>query len=664
MAEAGVSNRRDWEGILGWLPLLLWAAVLSSMLFGLVGVVEYGKNLIVPSCLSALLAVVLAGRLILERRADVFDLLPIPFLLYAIWNRIEVSPLPWLADLQLVLMINAYVAFLTLRRWALTRTRQWACVGTFAVLVLIAIAFAAYQGFIDPDYFPLSGHRRTVYYMKRPSGLFGNPNTFSAFLILTLPLFAGMALLRRYPFIIRLGSGLLALVAGGFVLLAASRGAILALAVVTLIAPFVLFHSFRARIHAMCCLALLAGAVMGPLFVLDSVAIQRAKKLFQQPDTLARPVIWKGTWEMFRDAPLSGQGVGSFAETWPRFRPPGRAPYLAPETAHSDYLQTLAETGLIGFGLLYGWAPLVAASLYLRWKRLPYGLVRERNEGGRLRRQHDPRHRSDPASRAVVPARRILISGLGLGTVAFCLHAAVDFHFNVGFTSVAFASVCALMMNAAGLSWDWRRLPAIPSMVLAVGLLGAAGWWFAEGKAKAEAQNGYFTVQTRVDRLLRWGLRPQEKNLLEQELPNYRRILEKNPGMWTAYRDRGIARLALADLEARDSDAISSATLQEALADLEFAFSFPESRSDYRLNLYLGNGYMMAGKSFGEVVTFADTALRLAPNTPETHTLMAKVVWGYLGDHQSALRHLQTAIELDHRYQLAKRIRRQIEAGK
>ena len=71
-----------------------------------------------------------------------------------------------------------------------------------------------------------------------------------------------------------------------------------------------------------------------------------------------------GTLSMWWDSPLIGQGLGSFDYLWPTFQNadteafPGlwflgmNEPWILPGAAHNEPLQVLAETGLIGFGLL------------------------------------------------------------------------------------------------------------------------------------------------------------------------------------------------------------------------------------------------------------------------------------------------------------------------
>jgi O-antigen ligase len=75
-----------------------------------------------------------------------------------------------------------------------------------------------------------------------------------------------------------------------------------------------------------------------------------------------RTEIWSVGWQMFSGAPLTGQGVGAFANHW-RAAFPRWPPYTH---AHNLPLHLLAETGLLGLG---AFAAVVWAIVWQLWKR-------------------------------------------------------------------------------------------------------------------------------------------------------------------------------------------------------------------------------------------------------------------------------------------------------
>ncbi len=66
-----------------------------------------------------------------------------------------------------------------------------------------------------------------------------------------------------------------------------------------------------------------------------------------------RIAIWRDAWKMIKTNPLWGQGLGTFQWTFPAFETVD--PDIPAKYAHNDYLQLIAEIGIVGLGLLL-WA--------------------------------------------------------------------------------------------------------------------------------------------------------------------------------------------------------------------------------------------------------------------------------------------------------------------
>ena len=73
--------------------------------------------------------------------------------------------------------------------------------------------------------------------------------------------------------------------------------------------------------------------------------------------------IWRGTWEMFKQNPILGDGLNSFEYSYEHYTD-DLSPFST-RRAHNDFLQLLAELGIVG-GILFAWMVLTAFYMWLR----------------------------------------------------------------------------------------------------------------------------------------------------------------------------------------------------------------------------------------------------------------------------------------------------------
>ena len=145
---------------------------------------------------------------------------------------------------------------------------------------------------------------------------------------------------------------------------------------------------------------------------------------------------WKVAVEAFEDAPLAGQGAGTYRLFWERERPTDSDT----NDAHSLYLETLGELGVVGFVLLAGALVLM------------FGAMAARLRG---------RDRSLWAA--------LLSTGL-----VWALHAAVDWDWELPVVTLWLFAAGGLALAAAGDRAVPRRLGLGIRVAVAVAL-GAAG---------------------------------------------------------------------------------------------------------------------------------------------------------------------------------------------
>jgi O-antigen ligase len=150
----------------------------------------------------------------------------------------------------------------------------------------------------------------------------------------------------------------------------------------------------------------------------DTESVQEAPEILPasvEPDDAVRWIVASAGLRVWRQQMWLGHGPGSFGLLFPAVKP--ESVRLFYQHAHNDYVQSLVERGLIGFGLQ------MIASVALLWAALQA-----------LRRRHDS-----------------LARGMALATLvaatAFGLHSFVDFNLQIAANQFWF-QVC-LMLGAS-----------------------------------------------------------------------------------------------------------------------------------------------------------------------------------------------------------------------
>ena len=203
-------------------------------------------------------------------------------------------------------------------------------------------------------------------YGMRASGAYFCPNHFANLLNLTIPFAVALAAAPSAGLPLRLLAGYSVLVALPPLYLTQSRsgwiGVVAGLAVT--ISLLGLRRSFRR------CLSLLVITPLVSLVV--GLGVWMVSPMVQERVAAAlagnvRLALWRDTLLMIREQPWLGWGPYSFRWVYPHFWH-NMTSYLDPQFAHNDYLQLLAEYGVVGLVILVG-AVLAGAIHLLRWVR-------------------------------------------------------------------------------------------------------------------------------------------------------------------------------------------------------------------------------------------------------------------------------------------------------
>jgi O-antigen ligase len=207
-----------------------------------------------------------------------------------------------------------------------------------------------------------------------PRGAFSHYQTFSNVFFLLFCLSLAQAMLNRSGRE-RLLWLLVSLVIGTAVLFTYTRGIWLA-ALGAIVFEAAL--SGRKRIAAA---AAVGGAALLAVALSSAVISSRAKTIVEVEGNVERFLLWEPTWNMIRDYPLLGVGVGNFQRVQAGYvREEVRIP-MSRTHSHNNLLQVTAERGLFGlFIFLWIWYVIVKEGFYVLWslrkeRGSPYTLV-------------------------------------------------------------------------------------------------------------------------------------------------------------------------------------------------------------------------------------------------------------------------------------------------
>lgn len=241
----------------------------------------------------------------------------------------------------------------------------------FTILTAEAISlYAIGQAFeIDFFYKDWSTFSFGVEGVRRVCGTLGNPDYLGGYLVALIPLTGILALaysgIWRVVLFFILALEFLALI------FTYSRGAEAALFITLCILlsslvllgwknPQLIRSSFSWKQAIIVIVAGILSVTVIGIGMWDDIAVsfRRITQFGEDTSTLTRPMYWSGALAMWKSHPLTGLGIGTFPIFFPEYRPKSLAVYQPfkeyyVEHAHNEFLEILAEMGLIGFAL-YG----------------------------------------------------------------------------------------------------------------------------------------------------------------------------------------------------------------------------------------------------------------------------------------------------------------------
>jgi len=381
------------------------------------------------------------------------------------------------------------------------RTVAWLLVGTgVACTFLAALHWATDAGSI----YWISG---VPSYARDPFfAPFVNPNQGGAACAALLPL--AVALMLRKDLVWRLAAmGASAVLVMG-IAASGSRGAILE-AVVALVVFGVLLGSRTVQVLLGLALAGVLGALwrLGPIHMAHRFSGWISPDWFEGDLLLGRTGIWQATTQLVAGAPLLGVGAGSYEDAYQVVK--SMPEFTTTSHAHQDYLQALAEQGLIGGSLWILLAVLPVAVGLWGCARLHRG------------------------------RRRSMLAGYVAGLCALLVSSAVTFSAHIGALAVLYALLGgvalargsrALSPPDGGLGRGLSGVARGSSLLLAVGGLGLCVFAVIAGRDPASLwSSSERAVALGRDAYERASSTPEDLDALIEAEDWYRSALARRP---------------------------------------------------------------------------------------------------------------------------------------
>lgn len=247
-------------------------------------------------------------------------------------------------------LLSYVIFFFCIAGWAGTRDRIASIIKTVLVSTIGVALFGFYQawegGFTD-FYFRLYPAMEEVFaaqagWSGRITSFLFHYNSLAGYLSVVIAFALGVAVLGKKAWTRWLGMACLS-TSGAALYLTGSRGGMVACGVLLLFSLLFLTPR-RTTLAVILGSAVLAAAIATPLALSAGAEAQRLQTVDEFTQT-SRLALWGAAGMIFMQHPVMGAGFGTFRFDFHQYVP-GIKDDL---DAHSLYLQTLAETGVIGF---------------------------------------------------------------------------------------------------------------------------------------------------------------------------------------------------------------------------------------------------------------------------------------------------------------------------
>ncbi|MEM7147848.1 MAG: O-antigen ligase family protein [Verrucomicrobiota bacterium] len=391
-------------------------------------------------------------------RANDLCLLTAVLLVGYLVARALTSPVSYLAREDLLLVLFCLVIYVGVALHFTRTGERMAIVWVLVLLAMVNFAIGLYHFSGHPEFWIVPGYQRS-YPAGRVGGVFNNPNHMGAFMcfvtlmVLAIVFFARNRVTTKMLLLFVAGMALLGLV------MTVSRGSYIGIAtggvLLGILFLWILWLGQRKLFFRLVPVVGVLGvvALAGVIYLASTFLPQRAGAAEMFVDG-GRMSFWKTAISQFGLSPVVGTGGRTYYYYSRQLRAPEMEYHLLEiGHTHNDYLELLAEYGVIGLGLLILFLLVhgIHGLRYIRW----YG--RQRESGG-----------------INMPTRLAMVIGSLAALVGGVAHAMGEFQAHIPAVAMMYAVALGILANPGFKEVEYRpaRLPGV-SLVAGLGAMGA-----------------------------------------------------------------------------------------------------------------------------------------------------------------------------------------------
>ncbi len=296
---------------------------------------------------------------------------------------------------------------------------------------------------------------RWANYVGRGSGTYICPNHLAGWLEMALPLAVAYLLAGRISHLTRIMLGYAVVVMAAGLVATQSRGGWSATALAMLLLFAVLLSQRGRRVPALLMLLVLAGAAVWVVVEARAYSDRVRMMLGMEQLSDVRLVLWPAAIKIWHTNFWWGAGPGHFDHLFRMFG--DGAVQARPERAHNDYLDTLADWGVVGTALVGMAVVLMFWGVFRTWRHV---------------------QREGDDFRSTQSNRTAFVLGATIGWVSLLVHSVVDFNFHIPANALGAIVLMALLTAHWRFATSNYNVPVGLVGRLAVTLVGlvAAGW--------------------------------------------------------------------------------------------------------------------------------------------------------------------------------------------